>query len=84
MELSSPKIKNFLMFSQKIVFLIFQEMKRYNPKLKKLLIFQVGTFSAQKIKKNYSEKNFLYFREWNFLALSLKRIIIFQEGTLTP
>ena len=36
MELSSPKIKNFLIFSQKKFFMYFWEMELSSPKLKKL------------------------------------------------
>ena len=56
MELSSPKIKKFLIFFQKKVLLIFGEMKVSSSKRKKLLnfskknliIFQEGIFKAQK------------------------------------
>ena len=44
MELSCPKIKNFLVFSQKKVFLIFREIELSSSKFEKLLIFQEGTF----------------------------------------
>ena len=44
MELSCSKIKDFLVFSQKKNFLIFREIELSSSKLKKLLIFQVGTF----------------------------------------
>ena len=50
MELSGPKIKKFLIFPRKKLFLYF----RKRNVLKKLLIFQEGTFQAQKIKKHYS------------------------------
>ena len=52
MEFSDPKIKNFLVFSQKKDFLIFREMKLSSPKLKKLLIFQEIELSNRKLKKN--------------------------------
>ena len=44
------------------------------------LIFQEGTFPAQK--KKQQEKLFLYFSKWKFLVRSLKGILIFQEETL--
>ena len=34
---------------------------------------------AQKTKKVYPEKNSLYFRKWNFLALILKKIVYFLK-----
>ena len=42
------------------------------------LIFQEETFRAEKVKLTYSEKNFLYFRKWNFLAPSLKSVLYFK------
>ena len=53
MELSGPKIKKVLKFSQKNVFYIFWEMELSSPKIKKLL---EGASGAWKIKKNHSEK----------------------------
>ena len=44
-------LKNFLYFFSKKSFLIFWEMELSIPKIKKFLIFQEGTFQAQKIKK---------------------------------
>ena len=52
MELSSPKIKTFLILFTKNEFLTYWEMKLYSLKLKKTLIFQEKTFPTQKIKKN--------------------------------
>ena len=51
MELSSPKITNLLIFSQKRLSYIL-EAKISSPDLKKLLLFQEGTFQAQKSKEN--------------------------------
>ena len=45
------------------------------------LIFQEGTFPAQKKKQ---KKLFSYFAKWKFLVRSLKRILIFQEERLKP
>ena len=74
MELSGPKSKNFLIFSQEKVFLIFQEVELSSPKNKK---FQEDTFRTQKI-KDPLQKKFLYFVKWNFLAPSLKSSYIFR------
>ena len=76
MEPSCPKIKNFLIFSQKKVFLIFREMKLSSPKLKKLLIFQKRTFRPQKIKKN-TLKKFLIFQEIELSSPKLKKLLYF-------
>ena len=51
--------------------------------LLKKLIFQEGTFRAQKIFKKRSKKNFLYFRKWNFLAPSLKNFYIFYKKKIS-
>ena len=51
MELSSPKITNLLIFSQKRLSYIL-EAKISSPDLKKLLLFQEGTFQARKLKEN--------------------------------
>ena len=64
------KIKKFLVFFQKKVFLIFPEMELSSSKLKKLFIFQEGIFQAQKIKKFHSENH-------TFLVLSC----ILSNGT---
>ena len=75
MELSS--------FSKK-VFLIFWEIKLSSTKLKKLVIFEEGTFQPQKKKKkkkkNPIRKNFLCFKKWKFLASSLENSYIFSEN----
>ena len=62
MKLPSSNIKNFLVFSQKKTFLIFQEtltpekfiyiLGKGNPK--KLLTFQEVTFLAQKVTRTHS------------------------------
>ena len=46
-----------------------------NGKPKNLLIFQEVNFRAQKKKK----KNFLYVRNWNFLAPRLKNFLYFSQ-----
>ena len=56
MELSSPKIKIFIIFSQKN----FSGISGNGTFLKKLPIFQKGTFRVRKAKKKLG-KNFLYF-----------------------
>ena len=79
MGFSGPNINKFLYFlNRKILLhfgkptsrkkvLIFQETETSyisgNRHPKKLLIFQEVTFRAQKNKKTYYEKNFLYFRK---------------------
>ena len=42
------KIKNTIIFSQKNVFLIFQQKKLFSPKLKKLMKFHERTFRTRK------------------------------------
>ena len=79
MKLSGPKIENSVIFSQKNVFLIFQQNKRFSPKLKKLLKFHVGTFRIRK--KNPLRKQILHLKKWNFLAPSLKNSYIFSKKT---
>ena len=75
MELSGSKIKKFLIFSGNGVFsknlLIFQEMEPSSPKLTSTLF----KLKVKKQKQSLSKKSsyiFLYFGEWNFLALLLK------------
>ena len=79
MGFSGPNINKFLYFlNRKILLhfgkptsrknvLIFQETETSyisgNRHPKKLLMFQEVTFRAQKNKKTYHEKNFLYFRK---------------------
>ena len=76
MELSS--------FSKK-VFLIFWEIKLSSTKLKKLVIFEEGTFQPQKKKKKKKKKkphrkNFFCFKKWKFLASSLENSYIFSKN----
>ena len=66
MELSSSKIKKFLIFSQKRVFLIFWETELSSPELKKLPYNSQGNFLFS--------KKFLIFWE-------MELFIIFEEGT---
>ena len=61
--LKKPALKKFLIFSQKKAFLIFSQKSPPH--------FLV---QARKYKKIHSEKNLLYFRKYNFLALILKKI----------
>ena len=72
MVLSGSQIKNGLMFSQKEVFLIFWERQLF----KKFLIFQAGTFKAQKIKKS-TLKKFLIFCQMELSSPKLKKILYF-------
>ena len=74
MELSS--------FSKK-VFLIFWEIKLSSTKLKKLVIFEEGTFQPQKKKKKKKKpniKNLLFLKKWKFLASSLENSYIFSKN----
>ena len=70
MEISSPMIKKFLIYSQKKAFLIFPEMERF----KKLPIFQEQTFPAQKNKKP-TLKEFLIYQE---MKLSGPKLLYFH------
>ena len=71
MELSDPKIKKLLIFSQKKSFLIFQETET----LKKFFIFQEtklssisgSNFLISENKKHPTLKNFLIFLEMELL-----------------
>ena len=74
MKLSSPTIKNVIIFTQKKFFFYFGEWNF----LKKLLIFQEGTFRARKIKKS-GLKKCLIFREMELSSSSLKTLYIFSE-----
>ena len=75
MELYSSIIKKFLIFSQKKVFLIFQEVElshilgNTNPEKLSCIFLQ----KKKKFRKPKSRKNSLYFRKWFFL--------IFKEVT---
>ena len=71
-------LKKFVMFFQKKVFLIFQEMELHGPVffLKKFfLMFQEGTSEAQKTKNLLCF--FLDFGEWYCLAPNLKIFLYF-------
>ena len=72
MELSS--------FSKK-VFLIFWEIKLSGTKLKKLVIFEEGTFQPQKKKKKKkkksTQKKFLMFQEMEVSSLKLRKLLYF-------
>ena len=84
-------IWNFLIFSQKKVFLVFREMKLFCPKINNFLIFSEKRFSyisgnrtfypkeLSKLEKKTLEKFFLYFGKWSFLATSLKSSYIFSK-----
>ena len=79
MELPGPKIKNFVVFSQKKVFLIFQETELSSPNIKK---FQERTFQTQQIIKKNILKKFLVFLEMKLTSPKIKKVfLIFQEGT---
>ena len=83
MELSSPKIKNFPIFSQKKFFLYFG---KWNFLFLRFKNFRREFLEPKKFKKPLW-KNFFYFRKWNFLTPSLKnsyivkKIPILQERT---
>ena len=69
MELSS--------FSKKVL-LIFWEIKLSSTKLKKLVIFEEGTFQPQKKKKKKStQKKFLMFQEMEVSSLKLRKLLYF-------
>ena len=77
------RLKNSLYFLKKN----FSGISGNGTFLKKLPIFQKGTFRVRKAKKKLG-KNFLYFGKWNFLVPSLKNsyffyktFLIFQEET---
>ena len=74
MQLSSPKIKKDI-FSQKKLFIFFRKCNF----LKKLILFQEGTFQAQKIIKNASLKKFLIFQEIQFSSPKLKNSYVFYK-----
>ena len=75
MELSGPKIKKALVFSQKKLFLLFQELELYSPMIKK---FPEGTFRAKKIKKP-TQKKFLILREIELSSSKLKELYTFSK-----
>ena len=64
MDVSAPKIKKFLILSQKKLFLYLGKMKFLSPKLKKLLFFFL------KKKKKISERNFQSLKKQIFLIFS--------------
>ena len=95
MELYSSIIKKFLIFSQKKVFLIFQEVElshilgNTNPKSRKnslyfrkwfFLTFKEVTFRVRKIKKKRSKKTYLkIFQEMDFLTPNFKKSCFFRK-----
>ena len=72
MQLSSPKIKKLLIFSQRKTFFIFREMELF----KKISYISVENFSGSKNKKIPLRKKFLYFAKWNFLTPSFNIITL--------
>ena len=92
MELSDPKIKKFLIFSQKKAFLIFRETETPtkipyisrngtflysgNGNIKKLPTFQEVTFRARKI-KNPTPKKFFIFQEMELSSHKIRNFLIF-------
>ena len=65
MELFGPKVKNFLIFFQKNVFLIFWEMKLSLPK----------NFVSSKNKQKNTPKKIFIFRELQLSSQKLKKLI---------
>ena len=59
--------KRFLIFSQKKVFLIFQEMELSSSKIRKFLILTGLSPQNFSLKNFFSEKDFLIFRRRNLL-----------------
>ena len=90
-SLSCPSLslKKFLILSQKNLFLyfvkrnflIFQKTEVSNRKNTKM---QKMTFRARKVKKNLSEKNFLYFGKGSFLAQNLKKLKKLKKSLKSP
>ena len=77
MELPDPKIKMFLIFSYT------SELELSSLKNKRFLIF-IKKKRKEKYFLIFSQKRFfLYFRNWNFLALASKALI-FQEELSKP
>ena len=72
MELSSPRIKKFLIFSQNKFFLYFEKRNFLTLRLKNFLYF-----SDPALKNKF----FLYFGEWNFLIFS-QVFFVFREMEL--
>ena len=75
-ELASPKIKNFLIFSQKKVSLLFREIELSSPKIKEFYILYNTLRQSQK----FSLRKFLIIFPEKKLAL--KKFLIFQEMEL--
>ena len=65
MELFGPKVKNFLIFFQKNVFLIIWEMKLSLPK----------NFASSKNKQKNTPKKIFIFRELQLSSQKLKKLI---------
>ena len=81
-SITSPNLKNSLVFSKKI-FLIFweKEKKLSSPELKKRPLFQEWIFQTRR--KDLLWKNVLYFEKWKFIAVSLKTHIFLKQKFLT-
>ena len=71
MELSSPKIKKVLIFSQKKLFLYF---RKWNFPALRIKYFRRELSDLEKQKKNLSEK-FLIFQETELCSLKLKKLL---------
>ena len=71
----SPNLKNKNIHSEKIYYIFSNKVF--------LTFWDNGTFkrNLKKNEKNRLQKNFLYFRKWNFLALRLKIAYISADGT---
>ena len=88
-ELSSPKIKYFLIFSQKKVSLILREIELSSPKIKEFYILYNTLRQSQKLslrkfliilpEKNSLWKNFLYFRKWNFVTPNFGELLYLRK-----
>ena len=80
MDLFGSKVTNFLIFSQKNVFLIFQETELYRPKIKKFLILSglspKNVFPEKEILIVFPKKNLLW---KNFLSSFKKRFFLYFE-----
>ena len=74
-KLSGPKIKKFLIFSQKKAFLLFSEVESS----KKLLIFQGRTSKLEKQQKKNSLKKFLMFRERKLFSHKIRNFLILSS-----
>ena len=80
MELSAPRLKIFLIFSQKKFFLYFGKWS--------FLVLRFKNFrrelSELKKKKKNTPKKFLYFGKLNPLAPSLKNFLYFKSELAKP